>query len=483
MVSKHDMKKIHDWLWEIPKSYRTDMRVDARLYVDERFLDRTLQDNSVEQLVNTATLPGIIGPALAMPDIHEGYGFPIGGVVAVRHPDGVISPGGVGYDINCGVRLLASHVHIDELHPHKDDLITAIYYTVPSGVGSTGGIKLSPKQMDQVLSKGAAWVISQGYGNPDDLERLESQGCMAEADPDRVGKRARERGKDQLGTLGSGNHFLEIDQVTKIFDRAAAETFGLFEGQVVIQIHSGSRGLGHQVCDDYIRVMQQAVRKYQIELPDRQLGCAPINSPEGQDYLSAMAAAANFAWANRQMMASLVQDAFAQILAGHSRNRDLYTVYDVAHNIAKIEMHTIDGKQVKVCVHRKGATRAFGPGHPELPASYRESGQPVLVPGDMGTASFVLVGTAQAMEKSFGSCCHGAGRVLSRKAAQRQVDGADLQRQLTERGIAIRAGKLSGLAEEAPQAYKEIDHVVDTIERAELARKVARLEPIAVMKG
>ena len=483
MVDRRDLKKVSDWLWEIPRSYRADMRVDARLYVDERLLDRTLQDSSVDQLVNTATLPGIVSPALAMPDIHEGYGFPIGGVAAVRYADGVISPGGVGYDINCGVRLLASSVHVDELRPHTDDLITAIYYTVPSGVGSTGRLKLSPGQMDDVLAKGAAWVISRGYGNADDLPRLESQGCMAEADPDKVGKRARERGKDQLGTLGSGNHFLEIDQVTEIFDAEAADTFGLFAGQVVVQIHSGSRGLGHQVCDDYIRVMQQAVRKYQIELPDRQLGCAPIGSPEGQDYLSAMAAAANFAWANRQMMASLVQDAFAQILAGHVRNRDLATVYDVAHNIAKIETHTYDGKQVKLCVHRKGATRAFGPGHAELPAAYRTVGQPVLVPGDMGTASFVLVGTEEAMTQTFGSCCHGAGRVLSRKAAQRQVDGAELMRQLTTRGIAVRAGKLSDLAEEAPQAYKEVDQVVDTIQRAKLARKVARLVPLAVMKG
>ena len=483
MVSKHDMTKIHDWLWEIPRSYRADMRVDARVYVDERFLDRTLQDNSVDQLVNTTTLPGIVGPALAMPDIHEGYGFPIGGVAAVRHPDGVISPGGVGYDINCGVRLLASNAYIDEVRPHRDDLITAIYYTVPSGVGSTGGVKLSANQMDQVLTKGAAWVMGQGYGNPDDLEHLESRGCMTEANPDKVGKRARERGKNQLGTLGSGNHFLEIDEVTEIFDSETAETFGLFPGQVVIQIHSGSRGLGHQVCDDYIRVMRQAVQRYHIDLPDRQLGCAPISSPEGQDYLSAMAAAANFAWANRQLMASLVQDAFAQILAGHVRNRDLHTVYDVAHNIAKIETHTAGGRQVKLCIHRKGATRAFGPGHPDLPPVFRETGQPVLVPGDMGTASFVLAGTTQAMQQSFGSCCHGAGRVLSRRAAQRQVDGAELKRKLEERGIAVRAGKLSGLAEEAPQAYKEIDQVIDTIERARLARKVARLEPVAVMKG
>ena len=483
MIAREDMHKINDWLWEIPRSHRPDMRVDARIYADETLLESALRDKSMEQLANTATLPGIVGYALAMPDIHQGYGFPIGGVVATRYSDGVISPGGVGYDINCGVRLLASEIYIDDVRPHKDDLITAIYHTVPSGVGRSGELKLSPSQMDQVLSKGAGWVISQGYGVKADQERLESQGCMSQADPGKVSTRAHERGKGQLGTLGSGNHFVEIDQVTEIFEPEIADAFGLFEGQVTVQIHSGSRGLGHQVCDDYIKVMRQAVQKYNIELPDRQLGCAPITSPEGRDYLAAMAAAANFAWANRQMMAFLVQDVFNQVLARHIKNRDLYTVYDVAHNIAKIEEHIINGKKVKLCVHRKGATRAFGPGASELPVAYREVGQPVLVPGDMGTASYVLVGTRQAMADSFGSCCHGAGRVMSRKAARKQIHGADLKQQLSERGIAVRVRKLSGLAEEAPDAYKNIDHVINTIHYAGLARKVARLEPIAVMKG
>jgi len=484
MVAKKDMRRISPWLWEIPKGFRPDMRVDARVYVDEELLDDALNDKSMEQLVNTTTLPGVVGCALAMPDIHEGYGFPIGGVVATRYPDGVISPGGVGYDINCGVRLLASEAYADEVAPHKNDLITAIYHTVPSGVGSKGAINsASNQQMDQVLAKGAAWAVSQGYGSREDLERLESQGCIPQADPNAVSKRARERGKDQLGTLGSGNHFLEIDRVTEIFDREVAEAFGLFEGQLVFQIHSGSRGLGHQVCDDYIRVMRDAVPKYKIELPDRQLGCAPIDSPEGRDYLGGMAAAANFAFANRQIMAFLTQEAFNQVLAGHVKRRDLHTVYDVAHNIAKIEEHVVGGKQIKLCVHRKGATRAFGPGHRELPEAYRQVGQPVLVPGDMGTASYVLVGTAQAMQDSFGSSCHGAGRVLSRKAAKERVRGEALKQQLAERGITVRSGNMAGLAEEAPEAYKSIDHVIDTIEHAGLARKVARFEPLAVMKG
>ncbi len=483
MVAKKDMKRISRWLWEIPKSFRADMRVDARIYVDEELLEDALNDKSVEQLVNTATLPGVVGYALAMPDIHEGYGFPIGGVAATRYPDGVISPGGVGYDINCGVRLLASEVYADEVLPHKDDLITAMYHTVPSGVGSRGAISITAGQMDQVLEKGAAWAVSQGHDSRADLERIESQGCVPQADPTAVSKRARERGKDQLGTLGSGNHFLEIDRVTDIFDREAAEAFGLFEGQLVIQIHSGSRGLGHQVCDDYIRVMRDAVLKYKIELPDRQLGCAPIDSPEGREYLGGMAAAANFAFANRQIMTSLARKAFNRVLAGHVRRRDLHTVYDVAHNIAKIEEHVVDGNRLKLCVHRKGATRAFGPGHPELPEAYRTVGQPVLIPGDMGTASYVLVGTEQAMQDSFGSSCHGAGRVLSRKAAKGQVRGETLKQELAARGISVRAASMSGLAEEAPEAYKSIDHVIDVIHNAGLARKVARFEPLAVMKG
>ena len=484
MVAKKDMKRLSRWLWEIPKRYRADMRVDARVYADEELLEDALNDKSVEQLVNTATLPGIVGPALAMPDIHEGYGFPIGGVAATRYPDGVISPGGVGYDINCGVRLLASEFYADEVEPRKDDLISAIFHTVPSGVGSRGAIaSASAQQMDQVLAEGAAWAVKQGYGSREDLERIESEGRVPQADPGAVSKRARDRGKDQLGTLGSGNHFLELDRVVEIYDPQAAEAFGLFEGQLVIQIHSGSRGLGHQVCDDYIRVMRDAVLKYKIDLPDRQLGCAPIDSPEGRNYLGAMAAAANFAFANRQIMAALTRQAFSQVLASVSKRRDLHTVYDVAHNIAKIEEHVADGKRLKLCVHRKGATRAFGPGHPELPEIYRAVGQPVLVPGDMGTASYILVGTEQSMRDSFGSSCHGAGRVLSRKAAKGQVRGEQLKQELAARGIAVRAGSIAGLAEEAPEAYKSIDRVVETIHQAGLARKVARFEPIAVMKG
>lgn len=483
MITKKDLNKIRDWLWEIPQGYRSDMRVPARIYADEKSLEAALADASVEQLINTATLPGIVGYALAMPDIHQGYGFPIGGVAAIRYPDGVISPGGVGYDINCGVRLLASDLHHDDVRTHIGTLITTIYQTVPSGVGSSGGLRLSAKDMDEVLSKGAKWAVGRGYGTLEDLECLESEGAIAGADPGAVSSRARERGKDQLGTLGSGNHFLEIDRVVEVFDPEVAAAFGLFEGQVVVQIHSGSRGLGHQVCDDYIKIMQRAIKEYQIELPDRQLVCAPLNSKEGRNYLGAMAAAANFAWANRQVMAHLTREAFDQVLASHFKNRELRTVYDVAHNIAKIEEHNIGGSTVRVCVHRKGATRAFGPGNEELPPVYRKWGQPVLVPGDMGTFSYVLVGTTEAMEASFGSTCHGAGRVLSRKAAKKQVQGAKLREQLEARGIEVRVGNLSGLAEEAPDAYKDIDRVVDTVHNAGLAKKVACLQPLAVMKG
>jgi tRNA-splicing ligase RtcB (3'-phosphate/5'-hydroxy nucleic acid ligase) len=483
MVAKKDLIKIEDWLWEVPQSFRSDMRAPARLYADEHFLANALEDRSIEQLINTATLPGIVGRALAMPDIHQGYGFPIGGVVAVRYPGGVISPGGVGYDINCGVRLLASHLHVDEVRPHLGALISSIYAHVPSGVGSSGGIRLSPEQMDGVLSEGCHWAVGRGYGVPEDLDHLESRGVIDSADYTQVSRRARERGRDQLGTLGSGNHFLELDRVTRIFDAEVADAFGLFEGQLTLQIHSGSRGLGHQVCDDFIHTMQRTAAQYHIELPDRELISAPIDSPEGRSYLGAMASAANFAWANRHIMAHLARQVFDTVLAPFAKNRELFTVYDVAHNIAKIEDHHIDGHKMRVCVHRKGATRAFGPGNPELVPAYRKVGQPVLVPGDMGRASFVLVGTNEAMQASFGSTCHGAGRVLSRSAAKREVRGADLKAELEARGIEVRAGSMSGLAEEAPLAYKDIDGVVNIVDRAGLARRVARLEPLAVMKG
>jgi tRNA-splicing ligase RtcB len=483
MVNKKDLKRITDYLYEIPKEYREDMRVPARIYADEKLLEASFGDRSLEQLVNTATLPGIVSYALAMPDIHQGYGFTIGGVAATRYPSGVISPGGVGYDINCGVRLLISNMEADEIKPHISTLISALYRNVPSGVGKKGSIKLSPSQMDQVLEKGAAWTVKQGYGPQEDLERIEERGAMAGAEARAVSSRAKERGKNQLGTLGSGNHFLEIEEVVEVYDQEVADAFGLFPGRLAVQIHSGSRGFGHQVCTDYVRSLQKAVTKYGIQLPDRELVCAPLDSPEGRDYFAAMAGAANYAWANRQCLTYHTRRTFEEVLAGKVRNWELITVYDVAHNIAKIEEYEVDGQRTKLCVHRKGATRAFGPGQPELPEIYRTVGQPVLVPGDMGTASYVLVGTQEAMKASFGSTCHGAGRVLSRSAAKKRIRGDKLKAELEAQGIQVRAGSMPGLAEEAPDAYKDIEHVVDVVHRAGLARKVAKLRPLAVMKG
>jgi tRNA-splicing ligase RtcB len=483
MVDKKDMKRITDYLYEIPKEYREDMRVPARIYADEKLLEATLRDRSLEQLVNTATLPGIVVYALAMPDIHQGYGFTIGGVAATRYPSGVISPGGVGYDINCGVRLLISDLEAEEVKPHISALISGLYRNVPSGVGKKGSIKLSPSQMDQVLEKGAAWAVKQGYGIQGDLEHIEERGGMAGAEARAVSTRAKERGKSQLGTLGSGNHFLEIEEVVEVYDEEVADTFGLFPGQLAVQVHSGSRGLGHQVCTDYVRLLQEAVRRYNIKLPDRELVCAPLDSPEGRDYFAAMAGAANYAWANRQCLTYLTRRTFEKVLAGKVKSWELTTVYDVAHNIAKIEEYEVDGRRTKLCIHRKGATRAFGPGQPELPEIYRAVGQPVLVPGDMGTASYVLVGTEEAMKASFGSTCHGAGRVLSRRAAKRQIRGDKLKAELEAQGIQVRAGSMPGLAEEAPDAYKDIERVVNVVHRAGLAHKVAKLRPLAVMKG
>ena len=484
MVSKADVVRISEYLWEVPKSYRANMKVPARIYATEELLGQVLGDKTMEQLVNTAAMPGVVKHVLVMPDAHQGYGLPIGGVVATRHPDGVISPGGVGYDINCGVRLMASQLSAGEVRDEISGLISSLFRNIPSGVGKGGGARrVSAKEMDQVLVKGAAWAVKAGYGQPEDLERLEEGGSMAGADPSAVSARAKQRGSPQLGTLGSGNHFIEIQEVVQIFDAEVARAFGLFEGQLVLSIHSGSRGFGHQVCSDYVKELQSAVRKYNIELPDRQLVCAPLSSPEGRRYFGAMVSAANYAWANRQCMAHLARRSFEEVLAGKVRSFDLHTVYDVAHNIAKIEDHVVDGEKTKLIVHRKGATRAFGPGHREVTPVYRDVGQPVLVPGDMGTASYVLVGTADAMEESFGSSCHGAGRTMSRTAAKKKIDGGTLRRELEERGIHVRAGSLAGLAEEAPDAYKDIDAVIEVVHGAGLARKVARLRPLGVMKG
>jgi tRNA-splicing ligase RtcB len=484
MVQKSDLIRIDEYVWEVPTTYRSDMKVPARIFASEELLNMAFRDRTMEQLVNTAAMPGVVKRVLVMPDAHQGYGLPIGGVVPTRYPDGVISPGAVGYDINCGVRLMVSEMVAEEVREEMGGLISALFRNIPSGVGKGGGArKVSQREMDQVLVKGAAWAVKAGYGRPEDLERLEEGGAMDGADPAAVSPRAKQRGGPQLGTLGSGNHFIEVQEVEQIFDEEVAGAFGLFEGQLAVSIHSGSRGLGHQVCSDYVKSLQGAVRKYQIQLPDRQLVCAPLDSPEGRNYFGAMVSAANYAWANRQCMAHLARRSFEEILAGKVRNFDLHTVYDVAHNIAKIEEHVVDGQTMRLCVHRKGATRAFGPGHPAVTPVYRDVGQPVLVPGDMGTASYVLVGTNDAMEESFGTSCHGAGRTMSRTAAKKKIHGGTLRQELEAQGIRVRAGSLAGLAEEAPDAYKDIDAVIEVVHGAGLARKVARLRPLAVMKG
>lgn len=483
-MDRKAIKQLGPYLYEIPKSYREDMRVPARIYADHRLLDQILEDRSLEQVVNTATLPGIVKYALAMPDIHQGYGFSIGGVVATdpRH-DGVISPGGVGYDINCGVRLLASQIDEAELSPYVGDLATAMYRQVPSGVGERGFLKLDYQEMDEVLQTGARWALKQGLARPEDLVHTEENGSMPGADPTKVSRKAKERGRSQIGTLGSGNHFAELDVVDEIFNVEAAAAMGLFPHQIVVQIHCGSRGLGHQVCTDYVESFQRVLKKYNIELPDRQLVCAPVDSPEGRDYIGAMNAAANYAWCNRQVLVHQIRQAFEAVLAGKVGGWDLRQVYDIAHNMAKLEVHDVDNHRLRVCVHRKGATRAFGPGSEVLPDDYREIGQPVLVPGSMGTASWVLVGTEGSMSQTFGSTCHGAGRVMSRSRAKREVRGTELRDRLEHRGIAVRAGSMSGLAEEAPVAYKDVDNVVEVVAGAGIARKVARLRPVAVVKG
>jgi tRNA-splicing ligase RtcB len=483
MVRKQDWERVSEYIWELPKAFRDDMRVPARLFADEELLIAGLEDDSVEQLINTATLPGVARYAMAMPDFHQGYGFPIGGVAAMHTSDGVISPGGVGYDINCGVRLLASHLEQEEVAPYLADLSAVLYQTCPSGVGGKGRVRVSSGELDRLMEQGADWALQKGLARRGDIAHTEEQGRMSGADASKVSSRAKQRGMPQVGSLGAGNHFLEIDVVTEIYDRDVADAFGLWENQVTAQIHCGSRGLGHQVCTDYVKALQPAVSKYHIHLPNRQLVCAPIDSPEGRDYYAAMACAVNYAFVNRQALAMGVREAFEQVLAGKVKDFDLFQVYDVAHNIAKFEEHEVDGRRTRLCVHRKGATRAFGPGYEGLAGEYRAVGQPVLVPGSMGTASYVMVGTQKAMELAFGSTCHGAGRVMSRTQATREVRGSELKEELEEQGIVIRAGSLKGLAEEAPSAYKDVDRVVQVVHGAGLACKVARLQPLVVIKG
>jgi tRNA-splicing ligase RtcB (3'-phosphate/5'-hydroxy nucleic acid ligase) len=465
--------RVDETTWEIAAT--GDMRVPARVFADEEILGEIEEDQSLEQLRNVATLPGIVGAAIAMPDIHQGYGFPVGGVAATALPDGVVSPGGVGYDINCGVRLLALPLTEPELGDSRERLVHEISRSVPAGAGKGGRLELGSQQLDAILRDGPRALADV---RPEDVERTESEGRLEGADPAAVSERARRRGHDQVGTMGSGNHFVELQVVEQVLDAKAAETFGLAEGQVAVLVHSGSRGLGHQVCTDYVKLMDGRLTSYRIHLPDRQLACAPASSPEGRRYLAAMAAAANFAWANRQAIADAVRRAVAAVL-GEAAADGTRQVYDVAHNVAKVEQHG----GVTVCVHRKGATRAFPAGSHEIPSAYREVGQPVFIPGSMGTASFVLAGEPGAMERSFGTTCHGAGRRLSRTAARKQVAGNELRRELEARGIVVRCPSPKGLAEEAPFAYKDVDRVVRVVERAGLARRVARLVPIGVVKG
>lgn len=483
MIGLDMLKQISDYEWEIPREARGDMRVPVRLFATRELLAAAFDDKSIEQAINAATLPGLVGNVIVMPDMHQGYGFPIGGVAATRFPDGVISPGAIGYDINCGVRLLGSFIEYDAVQPQLDQLASALNEHCPSGVGSKGAVRLSEAELDRVCETGSKWALKKGYATEQDLRRTEERGCLDGADPTQVSSRAKERGRTQLGTLGAGNHFIEVDVVDKVFADDAAQAMGLREGCLVVQIHCGSRGFGHQICTDYVQDLQSAVKRYKINLPDRELVCAPLNSPEGQAYLAAMRCAANFAFANRQILAHAARQAFEAVLAGKTANWHLHQIYDITHNMGKIETHVIAGERVKVCVHRKGATRAFGPGSPELPEEYQAIGQPVLVPGSMGTASWVLAGTAASMERSFGSSCHGAGRVLSRHQAKREVRGETLRRELEAEGIHVRAGSLPGLAEEAPQAYKNVDAVVETVAGAGIARLVARLKPVAVIKG
>jgi len=478
-----DLRPINEYEWEIPASYRKDMRVPVRIFATRELLEGVLDDKSLEQAVNAATLPGLVGHVLVMPDMHQGYGFPIGGVAATRYPEGVISPGAIGYDINCGVRLLASRIEAQAAAPFMDDLATAVDSYCPSGVGKSGGLSLAVAELDRVCREGSHWAQQEGFASEQDLRRTEAGGRMAGADPAKVSARAKQRGRTQVGTLGAGNHFIEIDRVDRVVHPEAARIMGLEEGCLVVQIHCGSRGFGHQICSDYVQSFQGAVQRYGIQLPDRELVCAPLDSPEGRDYLAAMHCAANFAFANRQVLAFHARRAFEDVLAGKVHNWHLHQVYDIAHNMGKIETHTIDGETMQVCVHRKGATRAFGPGSPELPEEYRPIGQPVLVPGSMGTASWVLVGTSASMQRSFGSTCHGAGRTMSRSKAKQSVRGDELRRTLEAEGIHIRAGSLAGLAEEAPQAYKDVDEVVETVAGAGIALPVARLVPLAVIKG
>lgn len=478
-MDKNAFIKINDFLWEIPKTFRGDMCVPARVYASEKLIEESMRDRSLHQLINVATLPGIVNYSLAMPDIHEGYGFPIGGVAAIDVKEGVISPGGVGYDINCGMRILLSDYSKIDLEPYLDKLATVIAKSVPSGLGRGHDVGISITDLDKILNGGAKKLVEDGYGEKEDVEFCEAGGCLEFADAKMVSHKAKNRGQDQLGTLGSGNHFLEILKVAEIFDEKIAQVLGLFHDQVVVMIHTGSRGLGHQVATDYIQQMMKSMRKHNINVPDRELVCAPFQSDEGQDYFSAMSAAANFAWANRQMITFYIREAWKKVLG---EDKKLKILYDVAHNIAKVEEYEIKDEKKKLLVHRKGSTRAFPPFHSEIPTKYQSVGQPVLIPGSMGTASYVLVGTEKGLE-SWYSTCHGAGRRMSRMAAVKNLSPKEIIKYLENKGILVKCESLKGLAEEAPEAYKDINEVVNVVHQSNLSLKVAKLVPLSVIKG
>jgi len=470
--------------WRIPKSYKRGMRVDGIIFADDRLIEQIRGDNAAEQVANVACLPGIQKASFAMPDIHWGYGFPIGGVAATDPAEGgVVSPGGVGYDINCGVRLIRSDLLLQQVAPRAKELVAQIFRDVPCGVGVGGSITFSPQELRRIMTDGSRYIVERGHGWPEDVPHTEASGAVAGADPDAVSKRALQRGSDQVGTLGAGNHFLEVQVVNEIYDAKAAAALGLGLSSVAFMIHCGSRGFGHQICDDYLKVMRGAARKYGFDLPDQQLCCAPVESDEGRRYLGAMRAAANYAWANRQLIMDLLRKAVAKVFASTPQDLGMGLVYDVAHNIAKIEDHKINGRIRSLCVHRKGATRAFPAGHPEVPEDYRDIGQPVLIPGDMGRYSFLLVGSESAMDETFGSVCHGAGRLMSRHQAREAVSGDEVRADLARKGIVALAKSWKGLAEEHSGAYKDVAQVVDVVERAGLARKVCRLRPLGVIKG
>ncbi len=479
------LEKKSKYVYEIPKSYKREMRVNGRIYADERLIKSIRQDNAPEQVANVASLPGIIEASQAMPDIHWGYGFPIGGVAAIDidKEKGIISPGGVGYDINCGVRLVKTNLELDRVESNKKKLIREMFNNVPAGVGKSSKVRLKKGELEEALDHGVEWAVDRGYGWEEDLKRIEDNGRMESADSEKVSKKAKDRGAPQLGTLGGGNHFLEVQKVEEIFDDEAAEAMGLEEGMVTAMIHTGSRGCGHQIATDYIDEMERAVRKYNIDLPDKQLACAPFDSDEGQDYFKAMSCGANYAWTNRQLILHWVRESFENVFDESAEDMDMQMIYDVCHNIAKKEEHEVDGKKKDIIVHRKGATRAFAPGRKEVPKKYRDIGQPVLIPGDMGTASYVMMGTQHAMDRSWGSTCHGAGRVMSRTGARKKFNTNQIKKDLSDRGIYVKAASNKVLLEESPGAYKDVNNVVEVTHNAGLSKIVAKLVPLGVVKG